>query len=120
MTSFKSVVDTDVTVYCSDLRFTNDFILASFNNFFSVRMSDHNIKLDPIRSLLDGDKYGNFYAIEQYHSEYKIGIYSFDFEFLKLFKIIYAISVVLFPSASKKIQCLLYQRLIILVWPFSR
>ena len=89
VTSYENVVKIDPS-FISDLRFTNDFILASFKNLCLIRISDYNIKQrlassNSFRSLLDSDDYGNFYAIEEYDSEYKIGIYSFDLEFLQLF-----------------------------------
>ena len=96
VTSFKSVVKTcnDRNIYASSshLRFTNDFILACFSELCWMRINDYNIKLKiassgPIPYLLDSDKYGNLYVIEnfKYPLNPKIGIYSFDLEFLKLF-----------------------------------
>ena len=89
VTSYENVVKIGRTKI-SDLRFTNDFILASFQNLCLIRISDYNIKQRlassySFRFPLDSDKYGNFYAIEPFNSEYKIGIYNFDFEFLQLF-----------------------------------
>ena len=92
VTSYENVVKIGYSKI-SDLRFTNDFILASFQNLCLIRISDYNIKQRLAsgfswRFPVDSDKYGNFYAIEMEafkNSKIEVVIYSFDLEFLRLF-----------------------------------